>query len=264
VLRGSAGPDVFTINQGFVGINALSVGYSNVEQLVFEGGAGNDFFALGSVNAGATLVLDGGVGDDTYQISDVPVNTTILDSKGTDTLDFSYAASGVKIDLGKSSGQNIFSNGHKLTITCTIENVIGTDSADWIKGNSANNIILGGGGNDYLDGGPGRNLLIGGAGADTLKAGSGGDLLIGGTTNYDDKPAALAAIMSEWTSARSFRRRSDRLAAGFNDPVAEWIQLGKDTVFDDSARDDLFGGSGSDWFFGFPLDVVHGRYSNDR
>jgi VCBS repeat-containing protein len=245
VLRGATGADEFAVTADSAAINSLVVGFSNVEQLVLEGGAG----------------------DDTYQISALPVSTTISDGKGADTLDFSAALSGVTIDLGKSSSQQIFADSSStLAVKGTIENVIGSESADWIKGNSANNCIQGRGGNDTLFGVAGRNLLIGGAGKDTLRGGSGDDILIGGTTLYDDDSLALAAIMREWTSARSFRKRGDNLAAGINDPGAGLIKLQKGaTVLDDAAeRDDLFGGAGCDWFFDFFPDVAHDRGRNDR
>ena len=121
-------------------------------------------------------------------------------------------------------------------------------------------------GDDWLDGGSGRDLLIGGTGADTVKGGSGDDLVIGGTTDFDDNPAALAGIMKEWTSSRSFRKRADNLAAGIDVPGFGFVQLAKGTtVHDDAARDDLYGGPGSDWFFDFlPLDVVHDRLKSER
>ncbi len=238
VLRGSSGADALGVTPDYAAVNLLVVPFSNVEQLVLEGGGG----------------------DDTYWIPALPVNTTIADSNGNDWVDFSGAASGARIDLGRSSSQQVFAGGGTLAIKGRIENVIGTDSDDWIKGNSANNVLVGGDGNDRLDAGAGRDLLIGGEGSDTLLGGSGDDILIGGTTAYDDNTLALAAIMREWTSARSFRKRRDNLAAGINDPRAGLIQLDKGTtVRDDGVRDALFGGPGQDWFFDFLPDVVHER-----
>jgi Ca2+-binding RTX toxin-like protein len=252
-LRGSSGADTFAVGAGVAQINSLVIAFSGVEQ----------------------VFIDGGGGDDTYQISDLPVNATISDSKGIDTLDFSAAASGVTIDLAKvSKAQKVLASAAgTLTLKGTIENVIGSESADWIKGNSSNNrieggdgddtlygeaghdVLLGGAGDDRLDAGAGRNLLIGGLGADTLQGRSGEEILIGGTTLYDDDSLALADIMKEWTSARTFKKRCDNLS----------LRLVKGTtVLDDLTRDDLFGSSGSDWFFDFASDVAHDRGRNDR
>lgn len=237
VLRGSSGADALHVGAGLAAINALNLGFSNIEQLVLEGGGGND----------------------TYRISALPVNTTISDSKGNDWLDFSDAASAVRIDLSKGSSQRVLTAGGALTIKGTIENVIGTAFFDRIKGNSANNVLVGGEGNDRLDGGAGRDLLIGGDGLDTLFGGSGDDIVIGGTTAYDDNAPALAAIMRQWASGQSFQKRRTGLETGL-------LPLERDaTVFDDALWDDMFGGAGRDWFLDFsPFDVVHDRHRNDR
>jgi len=279
VLRGSAGTDVLAVAEGSVAINGLGIAVSGVEQLLLEGGAG----------------------DDVYQIAALPVAVTISDTKGTDTLDFSAASTGATINLGSKTGQTVFAGGAKLTLKGTLENVVGTDSADWIKGNSAanllaglggadtiyggsgndvldggdgddllfgdsgNDVLLGGAGNDRLEGGSGRDLLLGGAGLDTLRGGSGDDLLVGGTTLYDTDPAALAAIFSEWTSRRSFAKRIANLTAGIQDSLGRTIRLERgSSVLDDGARDDLYGNSGCDWFFDFPSDTVHDRGRSDR
>jgi Ca2+-binding RTX toxin-like protein len=71
-------------------------------------------------------------------------------------------------------------------------------------GSAANNVPTGHGTGEVLTGGQGRDLLIGGTGAAALHAGIGDDVLIGGWTNYDisssgmtydQKLAALYAIM---------------------------------------------------------------------
>lgn len=243
VLRGSAGADVLAVAEGSVAINGLVVAVSGVEQLRLEGGAG----------------------DDVYQIAALPVAATISDSKGIDTLDFSAASTGATIHLGSKSGQTVFAAGAKLTLKGTLENAVGSDSADWIQGNSAANVLLGGAGNDRLEGGSGRDLLLGGAGLDTLRGGSGDDLLVGGTTLYDTNPPALAAIFNEWTSRRSFAKRIANLTAGVEDSLGRTIKLERgNTVLDDGACDDLYGNSGHDWFFDFASDTVHDRGRSDR
>ena len=81
----------------------------------------------------------------------------------------------------------------------------------------------------------------------------------------------MTAIMREWTSARSFTERTNRLDAGIADPVLGLLRLKPSTapgdgltVLDDLARDVLFGGSDSDWFFDFPLDRAKDRGLRDR
>jgi hypothetical protein len=108
-------------------------------------------------------------------------------------------------------------------------------------------------------------------GLDTLQGGSGEAILIGGTTTYDSKPAALAVVMREWTSTRSFAERWGNLEKGITDRIAGFVQLKRQTstnpkgkVLDDKARDVLLAGLGSDWFVDFATDEVHDRGTDHR
>ena len=108
------------------------------------------------------------------------------------------------------------------------------------------------------------DLLIGGSGADLLHGGSGDDLLIAGTTAFDANDVALAAIMAEWTSGRSYATRVANLSGTGSGPRANgnfFLKAsGPDaTVFDDNDIDVLIGGSGMDWFFAdLSQDIVIG------
>ena len=111
-------------------------------------------------------------------------------------------------------------------------------------------VIVGGSGNDALYGGIGRDVLIEGAGRDQLSGGGGSDLLIAGATAYDMNAAALAAILSEWSSTRSLAARSANLRSG-NGPVLAGtgvMLMANATVFADNDVDTLVGGSDLDWF----------------
>ncbi len=113
---------------------------------------------------------------------------------------------------------------------------------------------MGNGGNDYLDGGLGRDLLIGGSGVDQLLGGSGDDILIADLvpslvvewTPHGFQASAVAAVMAEWTSNRSYSQRVNRLRTGVGPGQA--IRLAADTVLSDGQADTLFGQSGDDWF----------------
>ncbi len=231
LVRGSAGVDKFTAAEGRATIGGLPLAFDDIEQLIFDGGTGNDH----------------------YQMSALTTKTAIVDTRGTDTLDFAKAAAGISMDLNRKSGQaqHVFaSNGNTLALKGTFEQLVGSSFADWIKGNSANNRIDGQGGNDTVYGGPGNdvlyggegddwlfgeagndtlyggagnnvllggagndtldvnvaatvgagwNLLIAGHGADSIRGGNGEEILIGGATKYDNNIAALALVLKEWT-----------------------------------------------------------------
>ena len=82
-----------------------------------------------------------------------------------------------------SSGRNA----GRLVVNGAIENVRGSDSADFIAGNELANILYGDqsatgvGGSDSISGGGGGDTIFGGAGADTIGGASGRDLIFGGT-----------------------------------------------------------------------------------
>ena len=98
-----------------------------------------------------------------------------------------YAAGGaVAVDVSLVSGT---ATGQGTDTLSTIENVIGSDGADTIRGTGEANILYGSDindtveadGNDSLVGGAGDDMLHGGdAGDDTLLGGDDNDTLVGG------------------------------------------------------------------------------------
>ncbi len=284
VVRGTADDDVFGVRTG------------RIEAAVEAENLSIEFTAIGGVR------VEGMGGNDRYVVSEFDVPVTISDKSGVDTLDFSeVGAGGVTVDLSKTKGQwqQAVPGSALLALTGTCEDVIGTDVADLIRGNSAanrlwgrggddtlyggsgndrlygqagrdrlfgeagNDVLAGGEDDDELDGGKGKNLLIGGAGGDQLKGSTGEDILIGGTTAYDANDEALLSLLAEWTLRRSWATRIDLLTNGGG--LNGSFVLNRDTsVGDDLASDTLWGGAGNDWFLDFPSDVVQDRGRSDR
>jgi len=82
--------------------------------------------------------------------------STVVDSGGTDTLDFSALTNGVTIDLRPGAFSSVgASNNLSIDLSTQIENVIGTASNDVVTGNTANNILTLGRGTNRADGGGG-------------------------------------------------------------------------------------------------------------
>jgi Ca2+-binding RTX toxin-like protein len=136
-------------------------------------------------------------------------------------------------------------------------------------GSAANNILSGHGSNEVLTGGQGRDLLIGGTGAATLNAGAQDDILIGGWTNYDisssvltydQKLAALDAIMAEWGSADSYATRLSVLGPYLNTSTVH------DNYANGVAVADILAGNSkaNDWFFAGVNDQVTGTNTTDK
>lgn len=108
----------------------------------------------------------------------------VIDGRlGIDTVDYSQSIQGVNVDLLFGSGLGGDAEGDILS---SIENVIGSNLADKLAGDSNNNILKAGGGNDILIGRSGADVLDGGAGIDTVtyrdaSAGVVVNLITGGT-----------------------------------------------------------------------------------
>ena len=104
--------------------------------------------------------------------------------------------------------------------------------------------------------------------AATLNAGVGDDILIGGWTNYDlsssgltydQKLAALEAIMAEWGSPGSYATRLNALAGSLNTSTVHDNSLNTTAV-----EDQLEGHTqANDWFFAGLNDQVTGKNHND-
>lgn len=115
---------------------------------LLQGTPGNDVICAG---AGDDRV-DGGGGDD-----------ILLGETGTDTLAFDVAGPGVRVDL-----QRGLTTGQGTARVIGVENVIGTNADDELRGNLAANELTGGDGADALSGDDGPDTLDGGSGTDTV------------------------------------------------------------------------------------------------
>lgn len=132
---------------------------------------------------------------------------------------------------------------------------------------------MGGAGNDVLTARGERDILVGGAGADDLFGGTDGELLIAGTTAFDHDEVALRSIQREWISNRDYDTRVKNLrgtGSGPRENMGYFLRVSGPgvTVFDDSSKDELKGGSGRDWFFANRtgsgvLDTVVGLKGNE-
>jgi Ca2+-binding RTX toxin-like protein len=160
---------------------------------VLDGGKGNDYLK-GSAGNDVLIggegddVLEGGDGDDTYAFSGANLGSDFIieaADRDTDTLDFSGFHDGVNVDLSMG---NVFRQvssdlSLKFSTSTSIENVIGSDFADVLRGNDRVNVLDGRGGNDELH--------ATGGGIDTMYGGDGNDDLYGdyhpfnpGTSDY--------------------------------------------------------------------------------
>lgn len=126
---------------------------------VVNGSAGGDY-------------LDGGDGND--QLHGLAGDDTLIGGAGADVLDggqgsddASYvgASGGVNVNLATGDGLAFEAEGDRLI---GIENLLGRNFDDWLRGSNAANWLSGDDGRDRLEGGDGNDRLLGGAGNDLL------------------------------------------------------------------------------------------------
>ncbi|UVO49889.1 M10 family metallopeptidase C-terminal domain-containing protein [Sphingomonas sp. SUN019] len=108
-----------------------------------------------SIAYGVTVENAVGGGGDDFIIANEVANR-IDGGAGSDTVSYETATAGVRASLvtGRATG----ASGNDTLIS--IENLVGSDFADTLAGNSGKNVIEGGLGNDRLSGGGGRDLFV--------------------------------------------------------------------------------------------------------
>ena len=211
------------------------------------GGAGQDVLIGGS----GKDILIGGEGDDDlsgggdadlyrFDADTALGEDTLKDTSGVDTLGFGETdTQGIQVDLSLTGMQQTINTNLKLTILAgtTVEHVIGTDHADVITGNAANNSINPGAGNDMLTGGGGLDTVVALRDADFTLTDA--KLVIGAETN------ALVDINRAILFGGAGANIMD--ASGFTLGTVMLIGLaGNDTLLGGSQDDQLVGGLGND------------------
>jgi Ca2+-binding RTX toxin-like protein len=177
--------------------------------------------------------LYGFQGNDTFYGS---AGNDLLDGGGSiDTADYSTSglAGGIIANLSTGYVYKFPVAGGPYSSIDTlvdIENVVGTDGLDALRGNGANNrlygragwdSLLGDAGDDWLDGGDGDDFLYGQADNDRLLGQAGKDFLDGGTGN-------------------------DGLWGGADDDTLKGGDGGNDQLYGEAGNDLLYGGTGND------------------
>jgi serralysin len=225
-------------------------------------------------------------GDDTYIFEQgSKYFETLWDAGGNDTLQYNATSKGGLIDLRPGHwsqlGQGIGvydGHFHKVTTdfktveiynTVIIENAIGSDFADKIYGNIADNRLTGGAGNDLLDGGDGADFLDGGLGKDSLIGGAGddayvidniGDIIIETSrTDHDSVKSSISYTLGKnledlafdgSANLNGFGNGLDNLFLGNAGNNKLDGKAGNDIILGLDGNDTLIGGTGDDVIIG--------------
>ena len=216
---------------------------------VLTGGGGND-------------LLDGGLGPDIYN-----------GGSGFDAVSYEGRAEGVAASLdgsandGSALDENTRSN-QSDEIKADIEDLIGGDGNDVLKGDGSKNVLVGGpgddllqghGGDDDLSGENGNDSLEGGEGADAMDGGGNDDLMFGGFGNdsYDGGDGTDTADFSDATTPVSVTLdgAANDGRGGEGDNVAGTVEsliggLDGDELHANSGNGTIQGGGGNDFLDG--------------
>ncbi len=213
---------------------------------------GNDEVELAS-SITIPSTIDGGRGND--EIAGGSATNTIWGGPGNDEI---VGGSSADIIYGGDGNDEIEAGaGHDF--------VFGDAGNDELEGEGGNDLLVGGLGNDEIEGGSGRDVLLGGSGSDELDGENDDDLLIGHRVLFESNLVALAQVMSEWGSSRSYASRIANLRGTGTGPRDNGTTfLNTSTLVDDQSADSLFGGSGQDWYLApSNQDDLEDRRSNE-
>ncbi|MFM9977467.1 MAG: calcium-binding protein [Sphingomonadaceae bacterium] len=176
-------PGSVTVSLATTGFQTISfssgivMSFVSVENITAT--AFNDYL-VGSDSGNVLLGLDGndtlfgGLGDDT--LVGGAGNDIIDGGDGVDTASFKPASKGIVVNLALT-GVQFTGNGREMLTS--IENLIGSDFGDGLRGDGNDNLLDGQEGNDNLFGFGGNDTLFGGEGNDNLQGGDGDDVLDG-------------------------------------------------------------------------------------
>ncbi|MCF6232866.1 MAG: hypothetical protein L3J36_07200 [Rhodobacteraceae bacterium] len=174
-MSGRVNYDAFdgTDNNSFViRFSAMDMIEGSTGDDTFNGSGGNDKFRPGYGNDG----FDGGAGKDTVYYDAKGIVNVLVD------LQWGYAESlfsndGALDDFSGVYGGDrfIFDDQIQYDGLRSVENAVGSDGDDTLRGSNKANVLEGGGGDDNLNGRKGGDTLIGGDGNDNLRGFAGRD-----------------------------------------------------------------------------------------
>lgn len=206
--------------------------------------------------------LTGGNGDDMLQGFDGA--DRLIGGGGIDTVVYTESIGKLVVDLDNPEDNTGVAFGDTFD---GIENIIGSDRRDTLKGTKGDNTLMGGADKDFLIGRKGNDRLDGGAYDDKLDGGPGADMLIGGEgmdramykraqdpivvslKNPDLNTGEAAGDTYVDVESLTGGQSHDQVH-GDSGRNQLWGRNGNDALWGRGGDDDLYGGNGKDWLEG--------------
>lgn len=235
-LQGGLGDDLYLVHANDTLVEFAGEGYdtvgtlrnrlvlaANIEALVFVGAG--DFVGVGNAEDNA---ITGGLGNDI--LSGLGGDDVLNGGDGTDTADYSRAASGVIASLADGIASD---DGDGSSDTFTgIENLLGSVWDDALTGDAGANV---------LDGGDGFDVLVGGGGVDVLRGGLDYDM-----ADYSAAAGGVVVKLNVGLATNDGDGSSDQLVS-VEDITGSAFD---DVIIGDTIDNYLYGGSGRDVLIG--------------
>ncbi|MCB1964988.1 MAG: calcium-binding protein, partial [Candidatus Accumulibacter sp.] len=108
-------------------------------------------------------------------------NNVMDGAGGNDTVSYAYATSGVSVNLAIGKAQA--TGGSGTDTLKNVENLVGSNFNDDLRGDTAANQLDGGNGNDSLNGSAGADTMVGGDGTDYYYVDDAGDVVVESNAN---------------------------------------------------------------------------------
>jgi Ca2+-binding RTX toxin-like protein len=196
-------------------------------------------------------IMDGGEGNDLMYATGGA--DQLIGGAGIDTVLYDFT--GLTVSLADPSKNTGYANGDTYV---SIENITGSEGADFIFGNAARNVLNGDDGDDTLHGNGGNDALSGKDGNDYLDGGAGADYLSGGTgLDIASHLSSLAAITVSLqnpsvntgnAAGDTYNSIEGLRGSDYGDTLTG--NAGANTIEGAGGADQAYGGNGNDTLYG--------------